>query len=59
MFIVKGRLLGTVLSLLIAALGAVVLSHSPTADESPLGCTPPAAAAQAASLPPDMLLAAR
>jgi len=33
MFIVKGRLLGTVLALLIAALGATLLSGSPASDD--------------------------
>ncbi|HUO80397.1 MAG TPA: hypothetical protein VMU00_09665 [Steroidobacteraceae bacterium] len=46
MFLVKGRLLGTVLSLLIAALGATLLSRAPVGDETPQDC-PGAAAATA------------
>lgn len=50
MFIVKGRLLGTVLALVIAALGATLLSGSPRSDEPVAGCAPsaPAPAALAA-----------
>ena len=47
MFIIKGRLLGTMLSLMIAALGATVLSHSPPADD---GAAPCAAAAPAGTV---------
>jgi len=45
MFLVKGRLLGTVLSLLIAALGATLLSRAPVGDEAPRGCDVAATAA--------------
>ncbi len=38
MFIVKGRLLGTVLALLIAALGATLLSRSPAGEAGAAGC---------------------
>jgi hypothetical protein len=47
MFLVRGRLLGTVLGLLIAALGATLLSGRPGVDDPTPGCTavPPAALA--------------
>ena len=48
MFIVKGRLLGTVLALLIAAAGATLLSRMPEPDEATAGCSPPAPPALAA-----------
>jgi hypothetical protein len=48
MFLVKGRLLGTVLGLLIAALGATLLSRAPDSGETRPGCTPAAPAALAA-----------
>ena len=45
MFIVKGRLVGTVLALLIAALGATLLSGSPGSDDpTPAGQLTPLAA---------------
>ena len=44
MFIVRGRLLGTTLALLIAALGAALLSERPVTDDSSAGCDAPAAA---------------
>ena len=44
MLIVKGRLLGTVLALVIAALGATFLSRTPGADDPAAGCAPQAAA---------------
>ena len=49
MFIVKGRLLGTVLSLLIAAFGATLLSRSPPVDDGPARCADAAPAALAAA----------
>jgi hypothetical protein len=49
MFIVKGRLLGTLLSLLIAALGAMLLSTSPASDDPPPGRAAPAPVAVAAA----------
>ena len=45
MFIVKGRLVGTILALLVAALGATLLSAGPGADESAALPAPPAPAA--------------
>jgi hypothetical protein len=45
MFIVKGRLLGTVLSLLIAALGATLLSGNPPSSDEPTVCAAATAAA--------------
>ena len=40
MLIVKGRLLGTFLALLIAAFGATLLSTSPPADDPAAGRAP-------------------
>jgi hypothetical protein len=45
MFLVKGRLLGTLLSLLVAALGATLVSRMPVGEEQPPGCAAPVAAA--------------
>ncbi len=50
MFLVKGRLLGTVLSLLIAALGATLLARMPVGEEPAAGCAAPAATATVAVL---------
>ena len=49
MFIVKGRLVGTVLALLVAALGATLLSRSPGADDPTPADRPTALAAFAAT----------
>jgi hypothetical protein len=49
MFIVKGRLVGTMLALLIAALGATLLSGSPAADDPTLLDQPTPLAAFAAT----------
>ncbi len=49
MFIVKGRLAGTVLALLIAALGASLLSRSPATDDPAAADRPPPLAAFAAT----------
>ena len=49
MFLVKGRLLGTLLSLLVAALGATLLSRMPVGEPAP-GCAAPVAAATVAAL---------
>jgi hypothetical protein len=48
MLIVRGRLLGTVLALVIAALGAALVGRSPVSDEPASGCAAPAPAALAA-----------
>jgi hypothetical protein len=48
MFIVKGRLLGTIVALAIAALGALLLSRSPAAADAGCGPTPDAVATVAA-----------
>jgi hypothetical protein len=50
MFLVKGRLLGTVLSLLIAAFGATLLSRMPVGEEPSPGCAAPAATATLAAV---------
>jgi hypothetical protein len=51
MFIVRGRLLGTTLALLIAALGAALVSRSPVTDDSGAGCdAQPAAVATVAAV---------
>jgi len=50
MFLVKGRLLGTLLSLLIAALGATLVSRMPVGAEPAAGCAAPVAAATVALL---------
>jgi hypothetical protein len=48
MFIVKGRLLGTVLGLVVAALGATLLAGSPSGGEATARCADPPPAAVAA-----------
>ena len=48
MFIIKGRLLGTVLALLIAAIGATLLSGGPDIDSAASGAVAAPLAALAA-----------